>query len=60
MFMVKAKDPLAAPPSHDRSRQDAHARTGQLNKMPPFYRKNVNGAGANEYGPSASPPLAGQ
>jgi NTE family protein len=48
MFMVKAKTPLAAPPSHDRSRQGAHARTIQLNKMGPFYRKNVNGAGANE------------
>jgi NTE family protein len=47
MFMVKAKNQLAAPPSHDRSRQDAHARTGQLNKMS-FYRKNINGAGANE------------
>jgi NTE family protein len=45
MFMVKAKDPLAVPPSHDRSGQGAHARTGQLNKVPPFYRKNPNGAG---------------
>jgi NTE family protein len=48
MFMVKAKTPLAAPPSHDRSRQGAHARTIQLNKMGPFYRKNVNGVGSNE------------
>jgi len=48
MFMVKAKDPSAAPPSHDPSRQDAHDSTGQLNKMGPFYRKNVNGVGANE------------
>ena len=48
MFMVKAKNPSAAPPSHDHSRRDVHARTGQLNKMGPFYRKNVNGAGANE------------
>jgi len=53
MFMVKAKNPLAAPPSHDRSRQDAHARTGQLNKMS-FYRKNVNGAGANERAAAAA------
>jgi NTE family protein len=45
MFMVKAKDPLAVPPSHDRLSQGAHARTGQLNKVPPFYRKNPNGAG---------------
>jgi NTE family protein len=45
MFMVKAKDPLAAPPIHDRSSQGAHARTGQLNKVPPFYRKNLDGAG---------------
>jgi NTE family protein len=45
MFMVKAKDPLAAPPNHDRSSQGAHARTGQLNKVPPFYRKTPNGAG---------------
>ncbi|MGH6836691.1 MAG: patatin-like phospholipase family protein, partial [Methylocella sp.] len=44
MFMVKAKDPSATPPSHDR----AHARTGQLNKMGPFYRRNVTGAGAHE------------
>ena len=54
MFMVKAKNPLAAPPSHDRSRQDAHARTEQLNKMGPFYRKNVNGAGANERAAAAA------
>jgi NTE family protein len=47
MFMVKANNPLDAPPSHDRSREDAHARTVQLNKMS-FYRKNLNGAGANE------------
>ncbi len=53
MFMVKAKNPLAAPPSHDRSRQDPHARTGQLNKMS-FYRKNVNGAGANERAAAAA------
>jgi NTE family protein len=45
MFMVKATNPSAAPPSHD---QGAHARTVQLNKIGPFYRKNVNGAGANE------------
>jgi len=54
MFMVKAKNPLAAPPSHDRSRQDAHARTEQLNKMGPFHRKNVNGAGANERAAAAA------
>src|ERR1700738_5091218 len=47
MFMVRAKNPSAAPPSHDHSRQDAHAGTGQLNKMGPFYRRDVNGAGAN-------------
>jgi NTE family protein len=50
MFMVKAKNPLDAPPSHDRLRQGAHARTVQLNKMGPFYRKNLNGVGANERG----------
>ena len=48
MFMVKAKNPLDAPPSHDRSRQGADARTVQLNKMGLFYRKNINGAGASE------------
>ncbi len=46
MFMVKAKNPLAAPPNHDRSRQGAHARTIQLNKLGPFYRKNIYGVGA--------------
>ncbi len=49
MFMVKAKNPLAAPPSHDRSRQGAHARTVQLNKLGPFYRsKNIHGVGAKD------------
>ncbi len=45
MFMVKAKNPLAAPPNHDRSRQGAHARTVQLNKLGPLYRKNMYGVG---------------
>jgi NTE family protein len=45
MFMVKAKDPLAAPPNHERSSQGAHGRIEQLNKVPPFYRKNLNGEG---------------
>jgi NTE family protein len=49
MFMIKPKDPLAEPPSHDRSSQGAHARTGQLNKMPPFYRRNLNGADDNQH-----------
>ncbi|TPV98537.1 MAG: putative NTE family protein [Beijerinckiaceae bacterium] len=44
MFMVKAKDPLA-PPNHERSSQGAHGRIEQLNKVPPFYRKNLNGEG---------------
>ena len=44
MFMVKAKDPLA-PPNHERSSQGAHGRIKQLNKVPPFYRKNLNGEG---------------
>jgi NTE family protein len=48
MFMVKANNLPAGLPSHALSNQDADARTGQLNKMGPFYRKNVNGAGANE------------
>ncbi len=48
MFMVKAKKPLDAPPSHDHSRQGAHARTIQLNKIGPFYRKNIRGVGANQ------------
>jgi NTE family protein len=48
MFMVKAKDPLAAPPNQDRSSQGAHARTRQLNKVPPFYRKNLLGAGDSQ------------
>ena len=48
MFMVKAKNLRTAPPSHDLLRQDAHVGTGQLNKMGPFYRRNVNGVGANE------------
>ncbi len=48
MFMVKAENPLAAPPSQDHSPQGAHTRTGQLNWMGPFYRKNINGVGANE------------
>ena len=44
MLMVKGKDRLTAPPGHDRSSQGVHARTGQLNKVPPFYRKHLNGA----------------
>jgi NTE family protein len=48
MFMVKAKDPLAAPPNQDCSSQGAHARTRQLNKVPPFYRKNLLGAGDSQ------------
>jgi NTE family protein len=48
MFMVIAKNPPAAPPSHDRSRQGARARNLQLNKMGPFFRKNNNGVGASE------------
>lgn len=48
MFMVKANNPPAGPPSHALSHQDADARIGQVNEMGPFYRKNVNGAGANE------------
>jgi NTE family protein len=48
MFMVIAKNPPAAPPSHDGSRQGARARNLQLNKMGPFFRKNNNGVGANE------------
>jgi NTE family protein len=48
MFMVTAKNPSAAPPSDDRSRQDVYDSTGQLNKMGPLYRKNINDVGANE------------
>jgi NTE family protein len=48
MFMVNAKNPPAAPASHDDLRQGAHARNLQLNKMGPFFRKNNNGVGANE------------
>jgi NTE family protein len=48
MFMVIAKNPPPAPPSHDRSRQGARARNLQLNKMGPFFRKNNNGVGASE------------
>jgi NTE family protein len=64
MFMVKAKDPLATPPNRDRTSQGAHARTGQLNKVPPFYRENLNGAGDNqrvEYGgvPASRRPTIG-
>ena len=44
MFMVKAKDPLA-PPNHERPSQGAHGRIEQLNKVPPFYRGNLNGEG---------------
>lgn len=50
MFMVKAKNPLDAPPSHDRSGQGAHARTVQLNKIGSFYLEGINGVGANERG----------
>ncbi|MGH6838712.1 MAG: patatin-like phospholipase family protein, partial [Methylocella sp.] len=46
--MVKANNPPAGPPSHALSRQDADSGNGLLNEMGPFYRKNVNGAGANE------------
>jgi NTE family protein len=48
MFMVKAENPLAAPPSHDHSPQGAHARTVQLNRTGAFYRRNINGVGASE------------
>ncbi len=44
MFMVKAKDPLAGPPNRDRSSHATHARTGQLNKVPPFYRNLTDAA----------------
>lgn len=60
MFMVKAKNPLGAPPSHERSRNGAHAnhgahaRSGQLNKMGPLDRKNVHGGGAYESGDYAA------
>ncbi len=47
MFMVKAKDPLAGPSNRDRSSHGAHARTGQLNKVPPFYR-NLTGPDHHE------------
>ena len=49
MFMVKAKNPLAGPPKRDRSSQGAHARTEQLNKVPPFYRNTLTGAVDNEH-----------
>jgi NTE family protein len=48
MFMVKAKNPLAAPPTDDYSPLGAHARTGQLHKAGLFYRKNIDDVGASE------------
>jgi NTE family protein len=44
MFMIRAKNPLAEPLSHDRSSHGAHARTGKLNEIPPFDRMSPNGA----------------
>ncbi|HET6377890.1 MAG TPA: patatin-like phospholipase family protein [Methylocella sp.] len=45
MFIIKAKEPEAAPLSHDRSRHRADARSGQVNRMP-IHNRNLTGAAA--------------
>jgi NTE family protein len=42
MFIINAKHSLPAPLSHDRSRERAHARTRQVNRVPAYHR-SANG-----------------
>lgn len=46
--MVKAKDPLAATPKYNGASQGTHARSELLNKVPPFFRKKLDGEGETQ------------